>query len=257
MSNIILSYKNRIDAYATSLTASSSAGGMSIQNVADPRIGRRWRCTESSCWGQANFRTNVAIDTVALVFPRDTTLAAGTVTHAFDADGGTPGAGVLHSSGAVDIGAVEGYGYHVYRLPALVSARYWRWTYALTSAYADTGRAWAGTGWSPRVNYDVGASDSWGDLSSVSTSKRSGADFVDEKNRQRLFTFNLSFMDDDDQNFVREMRRVVGISKQILCIKNPADAARETLIGRITTVSPIVDANVNVASSQFSVRESL
>lgn len=257
MSNIILSYQNAIDAASTVLSASSAAGNMSISNVADPRIGRRWRCTEATCWGQADFGANISIDIVGLVFPRDTTLAAGTVTHTFDADGGVAGAGALLDSGAVDIGAVDGYGYHIYRLPSPISARYWRWTFALTTAFADTGRAWAGTSWSPRVNYDIGAADSWGDMSTVSTSKRSGAEFIDEKNRQRFFSFNLSFMDDDDRNFVREMRRAVGISKQILCIKNPDDAPRETLIGRITTVNPITDANVNVASSQFNVRESL
>lgn len=257
MSNVLFSYVNHIDATATVLTSSSQLGDLSIQNVADTRIGKRHRCAGPSAYGQADFGSDVSIDIVALVFPRDTALATGTVRHQFDADGGTPGTGAAHDSTAIDLGLIDGYGYHVYQPASTVTARYWRWTYALTSAFADTGRAWAGEKWVPDVNFDLGAADAWNDLSVVTQSRRSGAEFADLRLKQRGFSFSLGFMDEDDKAVAQELKRLVGISKQILCLKDPAAAARNAVVGRLASIDPITDANFNLYSTPFAVRESL
>lgn len=255
MSRIILSHVNLIDGAA--LSASSQAGDLAIQNVADSRMGKRWRCLGPADHGQADFRADVQIDVVALAFPRDTKLAAGTVRHCFDANGGTPGTGAVLDSTALDLGLADGYGYHVFRLPTAISARYWRWSYALTTPFADTGRAWAGEAWVPAVNFDHGSGDEWGDLSVVTQSQRSGAEFADLRSRPRGFTFALGFMDEDDRAIARELKRIAGISRQVLVIRDPDDSARETLIGRMRETSPIADTALNVFSTPFSVRESL
>lgn len=255
--NVIFSYQNLVDSAATQLTASSSVGNNSISNVADPRVGKRWRVLSPGGYGQADFRANKNIDIVVLVFPRDTTLAKGTVQHQFDADGGTPGTGAVLDSGAVDIGLVDGYGYHIYRPSSTISARYWRWTYALTTAYADTGRAWAGTVWQPACNFIYGASDQWDDLSAVSISRRSGAEFVDVKPKQRGISFALDFMLDADRQIARELQRVSGLSGQVLVIKDPTNAPKETVLGRFGKINPILDANFSIFSQPYQVRESL
>lgn len=255
MSNIKFSYQNLVD--AASMTASSSSGDLTISNVQDPRTGKRWRAMAPSAWGQADFGVNVSIDVVALVFPRDTPLATGTVDHTFDADGGTPGTGAVLDSTAIDIGLADGYGIHVYQLASTISARYWRWTYDLTSAYADTGRAWAGSVWQPSCNFIYGASDQWDDLSAVSQSKRSGAEFVDQKPRQRGMSFALDFMLDADKQVARELKRICGLGYQVLAIKDPDSTAKESVIGRLKQVEPILDANFSIYSTHFSVRESL
>lgn len=255
MSNIKFSYQNLVD--AASVSASASTGDLTILNVQDPRTGKRWRALGPSAWGQADFGVNVSVDVIALVFPRDVPLATGTVRHQFDADGGTPGTGAVHDSTAIDIGLVDGYGIHVYQLSSTISARYWRWTYALTSAYADTGRAWAGTVWQPNCNFIYGATDQWDDLSTVSQSKRSGAEFVDQKPRQRGMSFALDFMQDADKQVARELKRICGLGYQVLAVKDPAQPAKESIVGRLKQIEPILDANFSIYSTPFSVRESL
>lgn len=257
MTNILFSYVNLIDAPQTSLTASSQLGDLSISNISDTRIGKRWRCAGPSDYGQADFGSDVLIDIVVLAFPRDTPLAAGTVQHQFDADGGTAGAGAVLDSGAIDLGLADGYGYHVFRPDAPVTARYWRWTYSLTTPYADTGRAWAGEVWEPDVNFDLGAAEEWGDLSVVTQSARSGAEFVDHRSRLRAYSFSLGFMDEADKATVRELKRIVGISKQLLIVKTPDDAALETIICRLRETNPILATNFNLYATLFNARESL
>lgn len=249
------SYQNLVD--VASMSASASSGDLAIANVQDPRTGKRWRVMGPSAWGQADFGVNVSIDVVALVYPRDVPLATGTVRHQFDADGGTPGTGAVLDSTAIDIGLADGYGIHVYQLASTISARYWRWTYDLTSAYADTGRAWAGTVWQPNCNFIFGSTDQWDDLSAVSQSKRSGAEFVDQKPRQRSMSFAVDFMLDDDMQVAREMKRICGLGYQVLAIKDPSNTAKESVIGRLKQVEAILNPNLSIYSTPFSVRESL
>jgi len=255
--NVIFSYQNLVDDTATQLSATAGSGNNSISNITDPRVGKRWRLLAPGGYGQVDFGSDKSFDLVALVFPRDTTLAQGTVQHQFDADGGTPGTGAVLDSGAVDIGLVDGYGYHVYRFDATISARYWRWTYALTTAYADTGRAWAGAVWQPACNFIYGAADQWDDLSAVSISKRSGSEFIDQKPRQRGMSFALDFMLDADRQIARELQRIAGLSGQVLVIKDPSLAPKETVLGRMTKINPILDANFSIFSQPYQVRESL
>ncbi|MFN4283522.1 MAG: hypothetical protein ACK4NA_12870 [Alphaproteobacteria bacterium] len=255
---VLLAWVNRIDDAATVLTASQQAGDLAIQNVADPIVGRRWRTTSLTAYGQADFGADREIGVVALVFPRDTTFPLmGTITHAFDADGGTPGAGALLSE-TVAIGTAEGYGYHVVTLDAPVSARYWRWTFAVSGVdWIDVGRAWAGPAWRPSVNISLGWGQQWDDLSRISQSPRSGAEFVDPGPRQRAMAFGLDFMSEEDKDDMREMERLAGLSSQCLFVQNPAAPARETVLGRLAETSPIREPGLSIYSKAFRIRESL
>jgi len=257
VTNILFSWVNHVDTAA--LAASSAAGSMTIAGVANPIIGKRWRTLDLGAYGQADFGADKAIGIVALVFPRDTMGAlAGTVRHRFDTDGGAVGNGAAHDSGDVAIGAVEGYGYHVYIPPSPVTARYWRWTYAASGvAYIDTGRAWAGEAWQPEVNFSYGQGDTWDDLSRISVSDRSGAEFVDERARRRLMDFALEHMSEADRQSVRELRRIVGISRQILTVLDPDSAAKETILGRLAETNPILHTAFPIFSTTFRIRESL
>ncbi len=254
---LTFSYINHIDALATTLLASSSVGTNDIVNVADPRVGKRWRVASPGGWGQADFGSDKPIDFVALVFPRDTTLATGTVRHMFDAASGTAGSGATFDSGAVDIGLANGYGYHIYRLPSPISARWWRFEYVLTSAYADTGRAWAGPLWQPSCNINYGDSDVWDDLSTVTASRRSGAEFVDAKPRQRNFAFGFDALTPDDILTAREMQRLTGVSSQVIVVKDFAACSTCSILGRISKLNPILAAHPHLYSQSYQIRESL
>ena len=257
-----LSWVNHVDAAATVLTASNTAGDLSIENVADSIIGRRHRTTVLTAHGQADFITDKTIEMVALIFPRDTTIpTAGTVTHTFDADGGTPGAGVALDSGAVAIGAVDGYGYHVYKPANAVTARYWRWTFNITGVtFIDTGRAWAGEIFQPTFDISFGYGDEWVDLSRVSAARRSGAQYVDERARARVFSFALNALSEAERDEIREFGRIAGRSKQVLFVKDPAAPAKETVLGRMAQTTPLLRPLVTstaLYSKLFTITESL
>jgi len=254
-----LSWINHIDAAATVLSATSSVGDNAVENLANPIVGRRHRTTDLNSYGGADFGANKTIGAVALVFPRDTMAdLAGTVRHRFDADGGTAGTGALLDSTAITLGLAEGYGYHLYKLASPIAARYWRWTFAASGVdYIDTGRAWAGEWWQPSVGISLGHGRVWGDLSRISASARSGAEFVDERPRQQMRVFGLDFLDADSRDDVTEMQRLAGISGQILACFNTAAFARETILGRLAETTAIIEPGIDIYSKAFRIRESL
>ena len=258
----LLSWINHVDDAATVLTASHTAGDLAISNVADSIIGRRHRTTTLTAYGQADFGADKIVGTVALVFPRDTAIpVAGTVQHTFDANGGTPGTGAALDSGAVAIGTADGYGYHVYKPTNAVTARYWRWTFNVSGvSFIDTGRAWAGEAWQPAFDIAFGYGDEWADLSRVSSAQRSGAQYVDERARRRLFGFALNALSESERDEIREMQRIAGISKQVLFIKDPASPAKETVVGRLAQTTPILRPHISstaLYAKLFTVTESL
>lgn len=260
MSNALLSYVNHVLGSSAIRSASSAAGDLAADNFGDPIIGKRWRTTDLTGYGQVDFGADKTVGVLALVFPRDTMGAlAGTVRHYLDADGGTAGSGAAYDSTATSIGATEGYGYHLHVLPSSVSARYWRFTFAASGvSYIDVGLAWAGEAFQPSRNFSYGYSDEWQDRSIVTTAQRSGAEYVDERDRQRMIAFALDSMSAADASTIRELRRIVGISKQILFVKDPTDTTgQEIIIGRPAQTSPIMHRSFPIRSSAFIIRESL
>ena len=257
-----LSWVNHVDATATILTTSDAAGDLAIENVADSIIGRRHRTTVLTTHGQADFAANKTIEMVCLVFPRDTTFpTSGTIQHEFDADGGTAGAGVAHDSGSIAIDTTDGYGYHVYKPSAAITARYWRWNFNVSGVTSiDTGRAWAGEILQPTFDITFGYGDAWEDLSRVSAAERSGAQYVDERARRRRFDFAFEALSESERDDIRELDRLVGRAKQILFVKDPASPSKETVIGRLAQTTPILRPHVTstaLYSKQFTLIESL
>lgn len=256
---ILLSWQNQVDLSGAILSASSAAGDLAVDNLANPIVGRRWRTTDLTAWGQVDFGADVSLGVLALVFPRDTSVpTAGTVTHQLDADGGTAGAGAAYDSGAVAIGTSAGYGYHVHVPASTQSARYWRFTFNVSGVdWVDVGRAWAGEAWRPTYSIAFGYDDGWRDLSRISASERSGAEFVDARARQREFAFGLNALSDSEASEIREMDRIAGLSGQLLFVKDPESPGRETILGRMASSSAIRHANIDIHSKAFALRESL
>jgi len=249
---LIFSPSNLIDLPDAVVSASSEAGGNTASNMLDPRIGKRWRVMAPGGSANADFGSAQTVEVVALVFPRDTTLATGTVQHVFSNAGVT-----VHDSGAIDIGLANGYGYHVYVLPAGITATSWSWTYSLTSAYADTGRAWAGELWRPTCNIVYGGSDSWDDLSTVTLSPRSGAEFIDRKPVQRNLTFGFDALTETDRAAAFDMQRLCGTSSQVLVITDESALSTGTVLGRMARLNPILATHPGLYSQSFQIRESL
>jgi hypothetical protein len=260
MAKALLSWINHVDLSATVLSSSGHAGDLAPSNLADPIVGKRFRTTSLTGWGQADFGANKTVGVLALVFPRDTTFpTSGTVRWQLDVDGGTAGAGATYDSTAISIGASEGYGYHLH-LPTEASVRYVRFTFAVTGlSFIDVGRLWAGEAWRPDVNIVGGYEDEWDDLSVISRAQRSGAEYVDERPNQRLYAVGLEALDDSDRNDIREMQRIVGISKQLLFCLDPDSFTRQTILGRLRASTPIRHRALtsHLYTKAFAIRESL
>jgi hypothetical protein len=256
---ILLSWVNYVDLDAAIISAQEEVGNLSVQNIANPITGRRWRSTQLNGWAQVDFGSDQTVGVLALMFPRDTPIpTVGTISHQLDADGGTPGTGAAYSSPTTPIDTSEGYGYHVHVPASAVSARYWRFTFNVSGVtYIDVGRAWAGEAWRPTFNISLGYEDGWSDLSRISASARSGAEFVDSRARQRDFAFGLGALSSAERDDIREMGRLTGISNQLLFVKDPAAPSKETVIGRMASTTPILHREIPIHSKAFSVRESL
>lgn len=257
------SYANHVDASGTTITASHETSPHVGSNVSTSIIGKRWRTTTLTAHLDCDFGGDVSISHVALRFPRDSTFPSGDIQHKFDPDGGSAGTGATHDSGAVSLGLVTGYGYHLYAIGSTISARYWRFTFSsITGTSAiDVGRAWAANMFQPTLNIRFGFDDQWSDLSRVAASERSGAEYPDARARRRAMSFGMLIDSDNtsDHQDVRELKRLAGLERQVLFIKDPADAnvGKEVLIGRLARTSPITQPQFGIFDTTFQIRESL
>ncbi|MBX3490913.1 hypothetical protein [Parvibaculum sp.] len=258
MGNLILSWINHVRDPAAVLSASVAAGNMPVQNLADPRVGKRWRSLDMNAWGQGTLPGDEEAGVFALRFPRDTPLAGGTVRHLLDASAELGGSGALHDSGAVPLGLAPGHGYHVYMPGEEVTFRNWRFQYGASGVAAlDTGLAWAGPVWSPRINYSYDPADWWEDLSTGSEGARSGADWWDEGPRRRRVAFALERLDAEEAEAMMDLSRLAGVSRQVLAILDPENKPRKTIIGTLTESSPVRHPQFGVHTKVFEIKESL
>lgn len=258
----LFSWINHVDGSAAVLSSSGHSGDLAPSNLADPIIGKRWRTTSLTGWAQADFGSNKSVAVLAIVFPRDTTFpTSGSIQWHLDADGGTAGTGAAYDSGAISIGAADGYGYHLHVPASAVSARYVRFTFSGVTglSFIDVGRLWAGEKFVPTQDVAGGYDDDWDDLSITHVAERSGAEYVDPRPRQRLYAVGLEALDSDERDEVREMGRIAGTSGQILFCLDPDSFAKETVVGRLRRSTPIRHRALSqtLYMKAFSIRESL
>lgn len=257
MANLQFGWINHVPASPTLISASSANSTMPVQNLSDPRPGKRWR-SETDAWGQCDFGGDVSAGVFLLRYPRDTATPGGTVQHLLDENGGTAGTGALTDSGAISLGLAEGYGYHLYTPESEATLRYWRFQYAATGVpVLDTGFAWAGPLWSPKINFAYDPADQWFDFSRRQQSPRSGSLFIEEGPRQRRFAFAFTHMDAADAATMFEMKREVGTSRQLLVIIDPDSPARQTIVGTLSNPSPIRHPQFNIHSTVFEIEETI
>ncbi len=276
MGSILLSWVNWLDASVATATASSEVATLRVNRLYDPQIRRRWRTQAgvTSAYIDVDLGSAKQVGVLALVQPDDAggvdadrnalgwMTSTDTVRHRLDAS--TPGGGSLLDTGVQAGNWQEGYGAHIKVLSSPVNARYWRADIDAPSlvslGYIDIGRAWIGPSWRPdKTNIDFG----WGwvdeDAGVVTTSSRSGLEFVDHGPRRRTFTFSISALTEADAiGPMREMQRVAGITGQVLvCIDPEAGLGSEIMVGRLRQVNPITQPNFAMYETVFQIQESL
>ena len=264
---VLFSWINHVDRSGASLSASQTAGDLTPSNMAKPQVATPWRTTSLTAWGQVDFGADVAIGCVALRFRRvngSVPPTTGTVQHQLDADGGTPGTGAVYDSTAVALNVDAEYGYHLTVPSSEQTARYWRFTFAVSGVtFIDVGRAWAGPIFQPKHGIGFPHSDVWFDRSAVSAALRSGVEWVDPRAFQRAIGINLGAVEEDEKASARGLMRTAGVSGQMLFCLDAATADNrkfDTIIGRREQNRALVHAvpsGPKLYSTTMTIRESL
>lgn len=108
--------------------------------------------------------------------------------------------------------------------------------------YVQAGRLFMGSGWTPAVNMQYGASLSYESRDEIDEAD-SGAEFFNARPAPRIAQFELGFMTQDEgMGRAFDMQRIVGTTGEVLFIWNQEDTLhflRRTFLARLRSLSPI------------------
>lgn len=127
-----------------------------------------------------------------------------------------------------------------------------------TDGYVQAGRLFVGKALTFLTNYDLGATVRWVDDTIISRAI-SGAIYADRRKKRRKFTFQSSFIT-DNQAFqdLFELQRLLGVSGEVLVIPDADDAVngfRRNFLGRLVTLDPIEHYKLDLNKQAFDIEE--
>lgn len=126
------------------------------------------------------------------------------------------------------------------------------------SGYVELGRIFIGRKFEPERGFEVGASIGYVDESEVERSLQ-GVEYFREIQMHRVANLTAPVMNKNEAfSAVFEMQRKTGITKEVMIIGDPDDAAeqlRQSFIGRLQQVSPIVHTAYGLHSVGFEIKE--
>lgn len=261
MARIAFSWPNLVARSSVVVSASAEPGDLVAANVKTPIVGVPWRLVGTQGWIRVDHGEDVTAQLFGLAMPVDVALPGGTVRHRFDADGGTPGTGAVHDTGPVALDLAEGYGLHGIETGAPITYRYWHAAFDLVGVdFMDLGLMWSGPLFRPALGLAPGWGDAWEDLSVVTPAERSGAEYVDERPRQRVVTLTLAHIRGSDREGVRELQRWAGRARQVwasLPRLGQEPPGRSHVLGRLAETTPLVQPRFNLFAKRFTIRGSL
>lgn len=133
----------------------------------------------------------------------------------------------------------------VHLLTTATSAQYLLFELFDTSnldGYVQAGRLFMGSGWTPAVNMQYGASLRYESRDEIDEAD-SGAEYFNARPAPRIAQFELGFMTQDEgMGRAFDMQRIVGTTGEVLFIWNQADTLhflRRSFLARLRTLSPI------------------
>lgn len=269
-----LSYRNWVDADATTISADSEASSdMAAANLASRLSYKNWRTdglTASFYRAGVLFDFGVArqVQCLALVFPRindpdvyDGAAAIGasdTIQHKLDL--ASAGSGAVYNSGALASGVDPGFGVHAVRLPAAVNARYWRVDISAPSrssvGYLDLIRAWAGPIVEPRVGISYGASRLWQSDSILVKPSRSTSVLIESQESVRVWTMTLDWIADaTEAEALDDFERTATTAAQFLIARPDLPTGRAVMLARQQQSTGLTAANYGTSAKTFRIIE--
>lgn len=243
--NCRLSYLNYVQAANTIITASSAQTSLPAVNITGVSpYNDFWQSTSTTASLTIDFGAEVAINDLALA---GLTMTAGdTLRHRLSSAAAGSTAGDLLDSGTFDPGVVTGYDQAFYPLATTLAPRYWRIDFSVpsmaTEGFLRVGMAWAGKSLLPEIGIPVGSfTDDWLDVSEIDVAKYSGKKYTLSLPKMRAVEFGLAGLSEAEKSFIKELKRLCGISAPVLFIRDPTrnELQSEAIIGQIEKTSPI------------------
>lgn len=245
-----LSWRNWVDASASSLTADNdTVGDLSVENLRERQGYKVWRTIGlSEGFTETGFNVDFgkarSVQCLALFFPRindpneydpvDELAATDTVRHRLSAV--SANADEAYNSGVLQSGVLPGYGYHVVRLDAPVSCRYWRCDIDAISraalGWVDVARAWAGPIFEPRVNFSVGDNYGWSGQGEPARASRGISEFPDNIEGLRSWSLSFEGLDAAERTQFIEFERLATNKLQFLVSRDDVDAGMGWMLSR-------------------------
>lgn len=286
MSNLVLAYGNLAD------VATYSGGGwlpaLPLTNLGDRRLERVARSVSTLAADttlDASFPTPRLMRVIALANHNAAPLARRRIRLSSTPDFSA----IVHDSGWADVWptvypfgslpwgspslwtgkysaeqiAAFGGGPMTYILPESMNAQYLRIDIDDASnpdGYFQAGRLFAADGWQPVRNMKKGATYAWEDPTEVQDAL-SGAEYFNERQPYRVVRFELPVQTEDEALAMTfEIQRAVGISKEVLFIRDPGDtvhAIRTRFLGRLRGLSPMENFLPGYWRTPFEIKELL
>ena len=147
------------------------------------------------------------------------------------------------------------------RINSTPSLRYWRIEIDDTTnsdGYIQLGRLFLADVWQPTYGPRVGAAISMDDTTPVEASL-GGSEYFDTRSRARVYRCDIQAMNSTEAySRVLDLQNLLGIQGEILIDPDTADAAnkpRRAFVGRMRSLSPVVESSPGLFNTSFEIRE--
>lgn len=139
--------------------------------------------------------------------------------------------------------------------------RYWRIEINDTTnpyVYVQIGRVFIGDVWTVSANYSFGAGLGMEDQTQIETSL-GGEEYFDVRKRYRVHQFDLEYLTESEgYSRIIDMQKLAGVSGEVLIVQDSSDVVngyRRNFLGRMRSLSPLVDKNFGSKSISMEIKE--
>jgi len=284
MANLTIGYPNRID--AATLSGGSWLASLPLSNIKDRRLSRLARSSgDAIAQATINIDLGSAKRVGAFALITHNISAIGKVRLRGDDDAGFASplydsgwincypSGVIPEAlleweednfwlGTVSSNAIAGYqSPYIHILAAKPVLRYWRVEIDDTlnsDTYIQIGRIFIGDTWTTEFNYSYGSGLGNEDTTEIESSL-GGEEYFDIRKKYRVHKITLQYLN-DDEGYARftDMQRLAGVSGEILLVPDSTDSTngfRRNFLGRMRSLSPLVDSNLSYKSADLEIKE--
>lgn len=251
--NVAIAYAN----LAASVTTDSESATLPVANLADTSRQVVWRSTAATCKLMVDLGAAMQLRLFALAGLNLRPTGGDTIRLRVSAV--SMGAGELIDTGAIAVDVNTAYKTWAYVAAAAVTGRYVQIDFSTGLAYVEAGCLWVADAFVPAINYEYNPEAQVTDQSQVRRGVRSGRTFVDLGPKPRSFALSLSALTDAEAATIDDMYLAVGVSGQVCIVPNPSGSyvARETYIGRLEVVRPVVRVRVDRHATAMRVIEDM